>query len=312
LTLVRRINAAIAGQLTAVRDTADILTALGAAGCTRCGALAAPPCFDASCQLSASTVVDLSGAVLGAPTGNLDLTVCRDAALLGSDFGLFAGPGKTVKPFPIPTTGQTVCISAVGGQGYIAGTGSTLDLIDTESCQDHMSQDLDGDECPSALLAAVPICAEPALDPHVAHALTTNAGVCMTFDDSAAAAGDAFLMGSVRLTYACDGAANCGGVNTEGADGIPCTSDDTATQGPTFIFPLTTGTAAGMILDANNTDANSSGGGPFSGIAFDVPEVSAGDLSAGVLVASVPGLHTNTAAGSPPGDAVLSVSLECE
>jgi hypothetical protein len=308
LLLVRRIGAAIAGQIAAIRDTPDILTALAGAGCTRCGALAAPPCFEASCRIDvANSATEFVGAAFVPPSGNVNLSVCRDTALLGNDLALFAASGKSVIPFDL-TGGSDgyICPMVIGGAGYIAGVATALDKIDTSTCQDHI--DGDGDECPALMAPEVPICASPAADTD--HLGVTNSGACIAFVDSAGGTGEAFILASARLAKTCDGGLTCGGVDQRGGDGIPCTPDDTGAVSSTFPIAMTTSSAQVAILDADNTDGNSLGLTSIpGGAAFDPDEALRGNLSGGTLVGGLPGLHTGT---SGPSDSPVSITITCE
>jgi hypothetical protein len=307
LLLVRRIGAAVAGQISAIRDTPDIMSALAAAGCTRCGALAAPPCFEARCGIDPTSTTEFGGINFVPPGGALNLEVCRNAALLGSDFALFAGPAKTMTPFDL-TSGNDgyMCVTAIGGSGYVASSGSALEKIDTATCQDHINGD--GNECLAFLSPEVAVCASPMADPH--HVSVTNSGACAAFAESASAAGDAFLLASFRLSKTCDGGANCGGVDQRGADGLPCTADDTGLVGSTLPIGLTTASATADILDGDNTNGNSiSLASTPVGAVFNPNSVSGGDLAGGALVGAVPGLHT--VAASPPEDSPFEISVVC-
>jgi hypothetical protein len=189
----------------------------------------------------------------------------------------------------------------------MTGAGSSREVIDIETCQDHVQGD--GDECPAALAPEVPVCAASVTDSD--HLGVTNAGACATFAGSAAGSGDTFLLASLHLSQICEGNAGCGGIDQRGADLIPCTADDTGTR-TSVLLPLTTASASTEILDADNTDGSTLVLSVVpTGNPFDAAKVSGGDLSGGQLVGALPALHTVTT-GSPFDDSPFSVKLACD
>jgi hypothetical protein len=234
---------------------------------------------------------------------------------MGTDAALFGVP--TSQPLVVDTGdaigisggsgSQAACLRMLSAEGTIQSTGSTLvGWTQVDVCQDHMINAPDSDECGATL------CSSSTTDTQ--HPGVTNGGVCITIPYTGVpTAGRALLLGRLELTLVTNG--TVGYPDTRGADGLPCTYDDTAVPaGPSFPIVLTNAPVGGAILDVDAIDGNTLATLGAAMPVFDPVKAAAGNLSGGTLAGFVTGLHVfEFGPSSPPdSDALSFVRIDCQ
>jgi len=313
LIVLQRIKAAWESEAQSTNDLADVFKEYVTAGCVHCAALAEPPCRRSTCTLAPGSAINFASDTPVPLTGSLSFDVCR-SPLLGSDFALFGAPSSgSVSAFD--TSGslaagvQYACIRMLGATGLIQNVSSALiGPAAVNVCQDHLVGAPDSDEC--AVGGA--ICSSTAADPE--HPGSVNGGVCTEIAPGGVIVGGAFVLGRFEVSFVGTGASPSY-PDTRGADGVPCTYDDTA-AGPTVSFSAPLGNGVGVtgaLYDHNAVDGVLQSHVFLSPPLFDPLRVAAGDLSGGTLATVLPALHSYPAlAGSPFADQLTAARFDCQ
>ena len=288
------------------------------------------PCAGYSCTFAAGTSVTANtagGPIVTTVTGGLVADICRYEDALAGAYGLFAGPLRTVRA----NVGGLidVCVDSPQSKGYILDGAGTI--ANVEVCQDHV---IEGgtDECvttgvstggfdPSECAATATegncsttttrFCNEDSDCPASETCdLTTNpvetGGACARLASVAGGSGDALIQQTLINTVLSSG-------TLLGPDGVACTADDTAPPGVPVQNVLTTGTAEGIVYDANRVDGTTIAPAILSGSPFVVS--GAGSLEDGTLDATLVGVFP--ALSVDLGilgiqDLVTTISLNCD
>ncbi len=246
---------------------------------------------------------------LGYPFGNLGEGV------------LLAGEASRSLP-PVTVGGKTLCAELVRVAGFCACSSPFTNLPrDVSLCQDRLASN--GDACPGS-----PVSGTGGGDTDFPG--TTIAALREAWSD-ATGAGDCVALAILRITVVTSGG--------EGADGQPCTGDDSAglASSQALLVPLTTGTASASLQDAISTPGGCSGSGSCiedancpSGQTCSSPAPSLATL-AGPTLSGAPlsgscanfnsgqlgGLHLVATTplpgvGQDLGDVVISLKLACQ
>lgn len=224
-------------------------------------------------------------------SGNLVLDVCP---MKGFGFGLgdsgdllmlMAGPQRTIKPVTVGSTESTakVCIDTIAAEGWCDCVGLGIASVNASYCQDHVSRN--GDACSGSSIGGVDMdespcfCDDGTSSPlgtsnqqcgpglsacptglkcgkkpsgGVCHPGTTNGPVKAELT-GASSQGDCVIQETLQFT-------NLTTLETYGADGLPCTADDTIPPSAPVTVPLTTGTAVASIKDAVKTEGSCDNG----------------------------------------------------
>ena len=248
-------------------------------------------CRSHACNLSSASSATLffaSQLPLGVSLGgNLVLDVCP---MKGFGFGLgdsgdllmlMAGPQRTIKPVSIGSAGSTakVCIDTIAAEGWCDCVGLGIASVNASYCQDHVLSN--GDGCSGSSIGGISTDESPCFcdsdlgvsdqqcgpglptcptgfkcgkkpSGGVCHPGTTNGPVKATLT-GASTQGDCVVQETLQFT-------NLTTIDTYGADGLPCTADDTIPPSAPVTVPLTTGTAVASIKDAIRTEGSCDNG----------------------------------------------------
>jgi hypothetical protein len=275
-------------QVNLVKDFTDILTALGDNGCPLCTKYGKEaPCYKHACVLASGSqiVAYVTGGGLPpvALPGAQLLQFCRDTAIFPGDFAILGTPAKGIPKFAVFGGLADVCLQSIGAEGYVSCAGSGGPGINYSSCQDHVVNPPDSDECPG-MLGAGAVCAASSPDPYALHAGITNGGACTKYTTTAAGGGKAFANLTVAFTAITEAA-------DKGADMVSCTEDDTAVPGVPSTTPLTTGSASLQILDGDTTNGNVINAGTVSGLPMNCANVFSSNLAGAKLAGNMSSLH---------------------
>lgn len=242
-----------------------------AAGCPLCSLVRAPPCRTQVCSLAAGSGGTTNGFAFAfsgaAVAGGCDMPSIMPVG----EFAAVTAPQQGILPIAIGG-GIFVCVNAFRGVG-VTNCGGTFPTVDTDVCTDHIV-DEGGDECETAAGTAqfcAPDVVEGAGSPHPG---VTNGGPCLTLTTGAPATGATFLLITSRIQIILP--------SQKGADGVPCTADDTpASVARTMTLAQTTGTATSRVIDPNdNAGAADLTAGPTGGMLEpDCGAAASGDLS---------------------------------
>ena len=128
----------------------------------------------------------------------------------------------------------------------------------------------------------------------------TNGGGCVTLTTGAPASGAVFYMSRERIQVIL--------AAEVGADGLPCTADDTpATVTPPQTTLVTTGTATSRVIDPQNVDGAPALTAEASGSLFDCDNMLSGNLSGATTARAGSALHALLGL-----DQVLESTFICE
>ncbi len=340
LVALDALRAGLRGAANTAPDLWAIMEAVGGLSttpCTACESLRNAllnrqigPCATYSCTFGAGTsiaAVTAGGAITTTVTGGLVADVCRYEDALPGAYGLFAGPLRTVRA----NVGGLidVCVDSPQSKGYILdGAGS---IADVEVCQDHVIES-GTDECQTTGVGSGPFsasdCANTGTEGNCSVTtadfcnqdsdcpasetcdLTTNpvetGGACSRLVSTAGAAGDALISQTLINTVMSSG-------TVLGPDGVPCTDDDTAPPGVPVPNVLTTGTAQGIVYDANRNEGTTIAPAANTGSPFVM--TGANSILDGTLDATLVGVFPALSADLGIlgiQDLVTTISLDCD
>lgn len=266
---------AIAGAL----DEVGMLFNLGASGCASCKTLATAPCYEHACKYLSSgasgfnaqtQVLNITGDLIGIANFKL----CNIAGLTPSGQTLVAGAvGKSLDPVALPGIGF-VCVSVYGAEGVVGcnlsgSPAGSAPNISYHTCLDSNASGGLGGAC-----AAKQVCTH--LIPAPGSSFANNNDYCTSFTPAGSAAGASFVTYNNQLQVV---------LNAEvGADGKPCTADDTpATLTGPSANNLTTGTADTEVLNVDE-GTGTIGNGPITGNAFNCSTIQSSNLAGAKIV----------------------------
>jgi len=308
--VLAKIKWAIVQQVWLVRDTINAFQQMfdidgdgsGDGSCDLCGKIASPSCATHACILdtgSGATVRTQSVTIPVTLEGAVMLEVCKDFDIIGDND--FFVTGEITNGFkPVNLGLGFACVKAIGAEGYIVNTGSGRPAVDYKICQDHTGNGTETDDCP----AAVPGCVTQGNElPDQFHAGVINGAPCVKLTSSPSSSGDAFVLNTTQITVVFSG--------QEGADGTPCTSDDTALPGTPATIPLTTGQGCAQIEDVNQNAGTSFGPFCISGGAFGTAAATEqSNFSGAQLSGAFPGIDGLDIGGRT--DTVTEFTLVCQ
>ena len=296
-------------QLITTRDWVNIMATLGRGGtCPSCVKLNRAPCQESSCKLTASSAtVNLNGTSISVDPlqGANVLKFCDVSQLISSSSGVYfvlGSPGKALKPAAVGNI-NTACVKTLGAEGLVQ-CGIGAQQVSYTQCQDHSpsapnqagvgsSGACSGAVCLQTQTNAQSDPVDPAEAPDKLHG-----GTCITLSATGGSAGDAFINLSSQV-----------GLDLPGGD---CTDESKfTTLGTPQISPLTTGSAASTILNADDVSGAEIASDPASGTLFLCSQLAAGQMPNVKLVGAFPALNT-LLIGNVLADSVTGFILVCE
>jgi hypothetical protein len=260
-------------------------------GCAGCATYASPPCARHACVLttdgSTGAVVNLQGGgTISVPLSPAVVYEICNIPSISGDLIVLGGPDRSLDVAVVAAGSIEVCVTNMRTEGMINCTGAAgMPSVNYTACIDHTGDGTDDSECTETLCTS-------AADDFAHGEPAQTGGTCVQYTTSAGSVGRVFALFTNQLTIVDPSAGE------DGADGVLCTPDDTATPGAPAQIALTTGMTESEVLDANNgegaTITASLTGAPYA----DCDPIKASNLAGVSLVGSFPVVHSLCLAGN--------------